>query len=183
MRRLAVTAVVLLALAGLAGGAVTRGHAAPPVVVEAATEPTETPATPSHVVVDVAGAVARPGIQRLPAGARVVDALSAAGGTLPEADLAALNRAAPLRDGTRVYVPRIGEIPPPGALGEPDRTVDLNSASEVELDGLPGIGPSTAAKIVRSRAQRPFARVEELQTRGLVTPRVFADVRELVRVR
>ena len=52
-----------------------------------------------------------------------------------------------------------------------------------EIHDLPGIGPSTASKILRSRAQRPFTRVDELQTRGLVTPRVFADLRDLVRVR
>ncbi|MBI2774117.1 MAG: helix-hairpin-helix domain-containing protein, partial [Chloroflexi bacterium] len=97
----------------------------------------------------------------------------------------ALNKAAPLRDGTRIYVPRPGEVPPADALGTAggDGRIDVNRASEKELEALPGIGPTTAAKIVRSRESKPFARVEELQTRGLVTARVFADIRDLVTTR
>jgi competence protein ComEA len=101
-----------------------------------------------------------------------------------EADLFALNKAALLRDGMRIYVPRPGEQPPAGSLGSPAETkVDINRASETELVALPGIGPSIASKIVRSREGKPFARIEELQTRGLVTARVFADIRDLVTTR
>ncbi|TME64269.1 MAG: helix-hairpin-helix domain-containing protein [Chloroflexi bacterium] len=73
---------------------------------------------------------------------------------------------------------------PAGTLGsEAERKVDVNHASAAELEGLPGIGPATAARIVRSRDARPFVRIDELQTRGLVTPRVFADIREQLTTR
>jgi competence protein ComEA len=100
------------------------------------------------------------------------------------ADPNALNRAAPLRDGARLYVPRPGELIPAGSLGtDAEKKIDINRATAGELEALPGIGPSTAARIVRSRNARPFTRLEELQTRGLVTPRVFADIRELITLR
>ncbi|MCU0261549.1 MAG: helix-hairpin-helix domain-containing protein, partial [Ilumatobacteraceae bacterium] len=110
----------------------------------------------------VAGAVAAPGVHRLPAGARVVDAVTAAGGPLPDAVLDAVNLAAPLVDGQRLYVPRAGDDPvvlaapgvpgvdpaaPPGPAGP----VDLNRATVAELESLPGVGPATAAAIVEHR--------------------------------
>ena len=154
-----------------------------PAVVEAPPAPSVAP-TPQVIVVDVVGAVAHPGVVRLPSGARVLDALLAAGGMTAEADLFALNKAAPLRDGARIYVPRPGEAVPAGALGSAaEAKVNLNSATANELDALPGVGPTTAAAIVRARATRPFGTVEELQTRGLVSPKVFADLRDLVSVR
>jgi competence protein ComEA len=114
----------------------------------------------------------------------VLDALLAAGGMTGDADLFALNKAAPLRDGMRIYVPKPGEQVPAGSLGSAAETkIDVNHASEAELVALPGVGPSTAGRIVRSRKERPFARVEELQTRALVTPRVFADIKDLVTTR
>ena len=178
--------VVLAVVAALALGAVVaiaRLRTPPPVpitVVDAASTPTPQPL----VVVDVAGAVARPGIVRLAYGTRVGDAIAAAGGPAPDADLAALNRAALLRDGARVYVPHLGEIPPAGSIGSDAETkIDLNHATAAELESLPGIGPATAMRIVRSREQRPFAKVDELQTRGLVTARVLADIRDLLTLR
>lgn len=174
-------AIPLVALGGPAAAFALRPADAP--VVEAVAEPTVAP-TPPPIVVDVVGAVAHPGVVRLPAGARVLDALLAAGGMTGEADLLALNKAAPLRDGMRIYVPRPGEAVPAGALGSPAETkVDLNTASAGELDALPGIGPATAQAIVRARSAKPFRSVDELQTRGLVSPRVFADLRDLVSVR
>ena len=181
MPRLLLLAVPALALLGAGVGLVTRPSPPPPVVE--ATDPPAAP-TPAAVVVDVVGAVAHPGVVRLPAGSRVLDALLAAGGMTGDADLAALNKAAPLRDGMRIYVPRPGEQIPAGGLGSTAETkIDINHASAAEIEGLPWIGPSTAAKIVRSREARPFARIEELQTRGLVTPRVFADIKDLISTR
>jgi competence protein ComEA len=84
----------------------------------------------------------------------------------------------------RIYVPRPGEAVPAGSLGSAtDRTVDLNRATAAELQTLPGVGATTAARIVRSREAKAFTKVDELQTRGLVTPRVFADIRDLVSTR
>jgi competence protein ComEA len=172
-------AIALLAGAGLVISRLHAGGAQEVAIVEETPAPTRTPE--SHMVVDVSGAVAHPGVYRLPGGSRVVDALLAAGGMTGEADLAALNKAAPVRDGQRIYVPRPGEAVPPGsATGEAQLRLDLNRATASELESLPGIGPATAARIVRSRNSRPFAKVEELQTRGLVSARVFGDIRDLV---
>ncbi len=182
VRRWLVVLIPVVAAGGAAVAFAARAHDEPPVV-EALPEPSAAP-TAQIIIVDVAGAVARPGVVHLPAGARVLDALVAAGGMTPDADPFALNKAAPLRDGTRVYVPRPGELVPAGALGSTaEQKVNLNSATANELDALPGVGPATAAAIVRARSAKPFATVDELQTRGLVSPKVFADLRDLVSVR
>jgi competence protein ComEA len=179
--------LILLAIAAVAVVALTlaRLHGAqgePVAVVEETPAPART-AEPL-IVVDVAGAVAHPGVYRLAAGSRIVDALLAAGGMTGEADVDALNKAAPVRDGQRVYVPRPGETVPAGTAGsDAQLRLDVNHATAAELEALPGIGPTTAARIVRSRGGRPFARIEELQTRGLVTPRVFTDIKDLVTTR
>lgn len=182
MPRILLVAMPALALLGAGMGLALR-PAEPDPVVELA-EPTASPAAPAFVVVDVVGAVSRPGVVQLPAGSRVIDALVAAGGMTADADALALNRAAVLRDGTRIYVPRPGELVPAGTVGTPAETsIDINRASAAELESLPGIGPSTASRIIKARETKPFARVEELQTRGLVTARVFADIRDLVSTR
>jgi len=182
MRRWAIVLIPILVLGGTVTAVVARSHDDPPVV-EAAAESTPAP-TPQLIVVDVVGAIAHPGVVRLPAGARVLDALLAAGGMTGDADLFALNKAAPLRDGMRIYVPRPGEAVPAGAAGSSAETkVNLNTATASELDALPGVGPATAAAIVRARSAKPFATIDELQTRGLLSPRVFADLRDLVSVR
>lgn len=178
--------LVLAVLVAVAVGAlvlVIRAGTPPPVAIEVI-EATPEPTAPPLIVVDVVGAVARPGIVRLDSGARVADAIAAAGGMTPDADLTALNKAAALRDGARVYVPRHGEVPPAGSVGTgSERKLDINQASAAELEALPGIGPSTAARIVRARESRAFTKVEELQTRGLVSARVFSDIRDLVTTR
>ena len=179
-------AIVFAVLGAIALGAivaVARARAPAPVPI-AVVEESATPTAASFVYVDVAGAVIRPGVVRLSFGTRVGDAIAAAGGVAPEADLNALNRAALLRDGARVYVPRIGETPPAGSIGsDAETSIDLNHASAAQLESLPGIGPATAARIIRSRDARPFAKLEELQTRGLVTARVLADIRDLLTLR
>src|SRR5213594_2486611 len=172
-----------VALALVAAGACLARPTPRAAAVEV-TAATPAPTTPPPIVVDVQGAVARPGVYRLASGTRVADALAAAGGFLPEADPAGLNRATPLRDGARVYAPTRGEAAPAGAIGtESERVLDLNRASAQELTSLPGVGPATADRIVRSREKAPFHSVDELQTRGLVSARVLADVRDLVAIR
>jgi len=130
------------------------------------------------VVVHVAGAVQRPGLQALTGKVRVADALAAAGGPLPDADLERVNLAAVVADGQRIYVPRKGEsaLPavvgadgaggPSGASGAP---LDLNAATVEQLDALPGVGPSTANAIVVYRQQHGrFRSVDELRNvRGM----------------
>lgn len=178
--------VVIALIVAVAAGAlvmVVRARTPPPVAVEVV-EATPEPTPPPQIVVDVVGAVVRQGVVRLASGARVADAIAAAGGMTPDADPTALNKAAALRDGARVYVPRHGEVPPAGTVGsDAERKVNINQASAAELETLPGIGPSTAARILRAREQKPFARIEELQTRGLVSARVLSDIRDLVTMR
>ena len=174
--------VPIIAVVGVAIVIAVRAQDEPPTV-DAAVEPTPAP-TPQTIVVDVVGAIAHPGVVRLAAGSRVFDALLAAGGMTGDADLFALNKAALLRDGMRIYVPRPGEVIPAGSAASTAETkVNLNTATAAELDGLPGIGPATAAAIVRARTAKPFTAVDELQTRGLLSPRAFAELRDQVSVR
>lgn len=149
---------------------------------------------PSVLVVDVAGAVTHPGLVRLAAGSRVADAIDAAGGPTPDADLARINRAAPITDGVRVYVPHVGETSVPSALGDsgpPSATgpesavaagpVNINTADASGLDALPGIGPATAQAIIDYRTQHgPFGRVEDLMDVRGIGEAKFAQLRELV---
>jgi competence protein ComEA len=136
------------------------------------------------------GGVARPGIYRLAAGARVGDAIAAAGGFGPRVDAdrvaAQLNLAAPLRDGDRVVVPSRDDAAAVAGDGSGPRSspglVDLNHATAEELDALPGIGPATAAKIIAARAEAPFRTVDELRSRGLVGQKTFDKLKSLVTV-
>jgi len=151
---------------------------------EAAPATTET--TTGVLVVDVAGAVVRPGLLRLQAGARVADLVAAAGGPTPDADLDQVNLAARAADGDRVYIPRRGETPPPAVSGSGPaaRTgpVDLNSATVEQLDALPGVGPATAQAILEWRRQHGrFRSVQDLlEVRG-IGPAKFATLRPLVK--
>ncbi len=106
------------------------------------------------LVVHVAGSVAVPGVYELASGARVIDAVSAAGGALARAATDAMNLASRLEDGQRVYLPAVGEvtIESPDLVGESSSgLIDLNRATAGQLDELPGVGPSTAAAIVAYR--------------------------------
>jgi competence protein ComEA len=141
------------------------------------------------LIVQAAGAVARPGVYRVRAGSRVTDLVAAAGGPAAGADLDALALAARLTDGQRVYVPRHGEVvvasTPPGgsAAPSPDAPLDLNTATAGQLDALPGIGPATAAAIVSYRERDgPFRAVDDLLDVRGIGPAKLDAVRELVRV-
>jgi competence protein ComEA len=142
---------------------------------------------PPTVVVHVAGAVARPGVLHLPEGARVVDAVEAAGGAAPDADLDRVNLAAPIADGARVLVPRAGEaataVEGDLTAGGVEGPLDLNLATEGQLDELPGIGPATAAAIVEYRERHgPFATVDSLVDVPGIGDAKLAQLRDLVRV-
>jgi competence protein ComEA len=181
--RIAAGAVVVVALV-LGGLWVTRPPATPPEVelpfasTTAVARPTTTSTTaPTELVVHVAGAVALPGVHDVAAGARVIDAVNAAGGLTPSADGARINLAAPVADGERVYVPAVGEPAPPAVAGPsggagssaPSGPLNLNTATADELDGLPGVGPATAAAIIEHRDRiGGFTSVDQLlDVRGI----------------
>jgi competence protein ComEA len=145
-----------------------------------------------RVIVHVAGAVAKPGVYELDANARVIDAVEAAGGGTPDADLNRLNLAAKVTDGQRVLVQRPGEAAPtaagtPGASeggnADPSGLVNLNTAPQAELEKLPGIGPSLAQAIIAERERRGgFRSVNELRdVRGIGEKR-FADLKDKVTI-
>ncbi|HEY6533914.1 MAG TPA: ComEA family DNA-binding protein [Acidimicrobiales bacterium] len=178
-----------------------------PFAATAVTDTTLTPAasagaasstTLAEIVVHAAGAVARPGLQRLAPGARVADLLDAAGGPAPDADLDRLNLAAPLADGQRLYVPRVGESAPApvspeggggagggsggsGGTAAPTGPVDLNTATAEELDALPGVGPATAAAIIDHRERNGrFGSVDDLLDVRGIGPAKLEGLRDLV---
>jgi len=183
---LALTAV-LVAARLLGGGGGTGASVS--TSLPALTAPVA-PATtaPTVLVVDVAGAVRRPGLYRLPKGARIADAIARAGGMGRRAAAASVNLAAPLADGEQVVVPSAGAGGiaaggVPGGAPLPSAPVDLNSATVEQLDALPGIGPVTAQKIVDYRTEHgPFTSIDDLDAipgigaarienlRGLVIP-------------
>lgn len=154
--------------------------------VEAPTSPDAT--QPAELVVDVQGGVVRPGLVVLAAGARVADAVAAAGGYAPSADLlaaaASLNLAATLSDGQQVFVPLAGVAAAPGDGdgGSGDGLVNLNTASPEALEALPGIGPVTVQKIVAARAERAFGSLEELVERKVLNRGQLDDIRDLVTI-
>jgi competence protein ComEA len=157
------------------------------------------PTAGPSIVVDVGGKVRRPGIQRLPAGSRVADALRAAGGARPGANTEGLNRARLLVDGEQVLVGVQVPVAGPGAVpgaesggvagtggavagAAPAAPVSLNTATADQLDTLPGVGPVLAQHIIDYRTQHGgFRSVDELREVNGIGDRRFADLRNLVR--
>jgi competence protein ComEA len=145
---------------------------------------------PDELVVQVAGAVVRPAVYRVANGSRVGDVLARAGGPTADADASALNLAARVVDGERVYVPRVGEVvvtvaspADSGVAPSPAAPVDLNSAGVDQLETLPGIGPATARAIVDQRARNgPFRSVDDLLDVRGIGPAKLDAIRDLVRV-
>lgn len=145
------------------------------------------PAPPPRLVIDVAGAVRRPGLYRLPQGSRIADAVARAGGATAKAALDGVNLAAPLADGEEVVVPL--RVPgggsasaATGAAGGPaSGPVSLSTATAEQLDALPGIGPVTAQKIIDYRtAHGAFRSVDELDAISGIGPAKLDQLRGLV---
>ncbi|MFF8836796.1 helix-hairpin-helix domain-containing protein [Streptomyces sp. NPDC015130] len=207
-RALAALTVVLLVAAGLAGGYFWTGRpeqvrapeivraapvaAAPATGAARAGPGSERAPVPgaggAEVVVDVGGKVRRPGVLTLPGGSRVADALRAAGGAEPGADLTGINRARVLMDGEQVLVglpgvPVGGSGPGGGAGGGgPGAPLSLNAATVEQLDTLPGVGPVLARHIVDHRTEQGgFRSVAELREVNGIGERRFADLEPLVR--
>lgn len=185
----ALLAILVIAGHRLAGTGATE--ASEPV---APLETVRTASTQRALVVHVVGAVRRPGLFRLREGARVADAVARAGGATVNAELAAVNLAAPLVDGTQVLVPRraIADGATSGATGDvlgaagpgstvPGRKPSLSSATAAELDELPGVGPVTAQKILDFRTEHgPFGSVDDLDAVPGIGPATVEELRDLV---
>jgi competence protein ComEA len=192
-------AALLLIVSSGTGAVAIDGGGAPASRAPNASGSAGTVTSEAFLVIDVQGAVLRPGVVRLPAGSRVADAIEAAGGYGPRvaADRVgqALNLAAELKDGDQVVVPSRDDpagtgptAPLPGGAavgtgGSGSGPVDLNRATAAELDALPGIGPVTAAKIIAARDEQPFTSVEDLRTRKVLGAATLEKIKDLVVVR
>lgn len=187
--------LMLLLVAGIAALTVfflRRPEPVPLAVITLAPPPTPTLAV---LLVDVRGAVAKPGVYTLPVGSRVLDALASAGEPLPDGDTRRLNLARKLNDGEQIYVPTVGEatltpaVAPARSERQPTPTktpfgkINLNTAMVDELDRLPGIGPAIGQRIVDYRTQNgPFTGIEDLKKVRGIGDVIFAGVRDLVTV-
>ena len=175
---------------------VSRAPAGKPIVLQPA--PTDTP-----ILVDVRGAVARPGLYDLPEDARILDAIEAAGGLLNSADTTLLNLAQKVKDGEQIVVPCKADaecledgttlalpnsdatqepfVEDPGGTTSSGELINVNTASLEELDTLPGIGPSTAQKIIDYRTNNgDFYVVEDLLNVSGIGEKTLADIRDLI---
>ena len=171
----AAVAVVLLMRLLQHGG--TAARPIPPLRTSHARVPAA-----AQLVVDVAGAVRRPGLYHLASGTRIADAVAAAGGATAKADIMLVNLAAPLADGEQVLVPARGAAAASGSqMRSPTAPLDLNTASVEQLDALPGVGPATAQKIIDYRqAHGPFRSVDELEAVPGIGPAKLAQLKGLV---
>ncbi|MBN1658471.1 MAG: ComEA family DNA-binding protein [Anaerolineae bacterium] len=197
IRAILLFGLVVVALAGAAWFQVRRTPTQS-ILLSPATAGSETAtpfptSTPSPLRIYVSGAVRHPEVYILQPGAIVKDALLAAGGASDDADLDRINLAAPVGDGQHVHVPRYGEaavtaLPSdpygsraaPGGVGE---RVNINTATQAELETLPGIGPSLAARIVAHReAHGPFAAPEDVTEVSGIGPAIFEKIRDLITI-
>jgi competence protein ComEA len=141
------------------------------------------------VIVYITGAVPRPGVYALPKNARVQDAISAAGGFLAEAEKSQINLAAILEDGEKLDIPFLEGASPVLATPVPDvvtsttELINLNTASGAELEALPGIGPTTAQKIIEFREQNgPFLNAEDIINVSGIGPGTYERIKDLITV-
>lgn len=153
-------------------------------------EAASTSANTGKIVVDVSGEVVNPGVYKLSSDARVQDAITAAGGLSTSADAAyiakSVNLASVLKDGIKIYIPRVGEAPVQTTVmgatteGSGDASsgmISVNSASSSELESLPGIGTVTAGKIINGR---PYGSIEELLSKKIVGQSVYEKIKDSI---
>ena len=199
-------AAFAVAASGSSGGSVEVENGGASIARSARPSLEAPAASGGDLVIDVQGAVLRPGVLHLVGGSRVADAIAAAGGYGPRVDAERagreLNLAAELRDGDRVLVPSRDDPPTTGtgtgstgstggaggtggstgAGTGPKALIDLNHATASELDTLPGVGPATAEKIIARREEQPFATIEALRDRKVVGAATFEKLKTLVTV-
>lgn len=154
------------------------------------------PPTPAPLMVHVAGAVVSPGVYRLPPDSRAQQAIDAAGGPTADADLQAINLAAPVSDGGYLWVPSqivataaitvaVRAATPTAALVRSDslQLVNINTASQEELESLPGIGPALARQIIAYRTVNgPFKSIEDILDVPGIGPKTFEKIKDLITV-
>ena len=206
MAGIGVVAAIVAGVAMASARPETESAPALPAAVSAMANSSSVPASPAntHIVISVVGRVANPGLVTLADGARVADAVRAAGGVLPGTDVTALNLARKLADGEQIYVgipvpPGAADPPPdpaapsvPGPAtgsgkkskkGAPGQKVDLNTASAGDLETLPGVGDATAQRIVTWRSQHgSFNSIDQLRDVGGIGDGKFAKLKDLVTV-
>ena len=196
-------ALALLAAVALAAGAVallTRGDDTAQVRIVAPEATAAAAPAATDIRVQVSGAVMSPGVYAMNNGDRVMDAIAAAGGVDPGADLSGINLALRVQDEAHYHVPTVGETPPPppspagassaspgaggrGTSSTANSLIDLNTASARELESLPGIGPVMAGRIVAHReVNGPFAAVDDVQDVPGIGPKTLESIRSLVTV-
>ena len=180
---LVVLVVVIGAVGLVVGGRSAPAQVAPPAQPEQMAPAGQTAsASPTVLLVHVAGAVRTPGLYEFPEGARVVDAVESAGGPTRAADLASVNLAAPLQDGTKIEVLKEGDTP--AGTVEPDAegaTISLNTSDQIALETIPGVGPVTAAAIISYREQAGgFETLEQLLEVDGIGPATFDSIRSYI---
>ncbi len=182
--RLGVGAAILVILVALGAtvAAGLLGSDAPPV--ETVAPVAAGPDAEAPVYVHVRGAVRSPGLHRLSSGARIVDAIAAAGGFAEKADEGALNLARTVSDGEQIDVPEMGAVPAVAGPGEPaDSRVNLNTATDTELETLPRIGPALAGRIIAWRDEHgAFSSVDQLTDVPGIGDRMIEALRDLVTI-
>jgi competence protein ComEA len=143
------------------------------------TEPTIAVEGGTDVVVDVTGAVRKPGVYRMPAGSRVNDAVKRAGGATGKASLDSINLAARLADGQQVVVPEEGSVSPGASAEAEEGPISLSTATAAELDTIDGIGPVTAEDIIKFREEHGgLSSIDQLDQISGIGPATMEDLRE-----
>lgn len=178
---------IVIALVLVTAGLVWLNRPAPVAMPEIAalgipivtnTELPELIAGIDQIVVDVKGDVTRPGLVTLPVGSRVADAITAAGGVIQGANITTINLAERLSDGQMIFIGNSDSM----ELSS-DPRINLNLATETELDSLPGVGPVMAGRIIAWReSNQRFHSIEELQEVPGIGPKVFANLKSLIRI-
>ncbi len=152
------------------------------------------PPTPAPIIVHITGAVINPGVYSLPSGSRVKDAIEKSGGLLSDANTTLINLAMLIEDGEQVWVPYqlddVMDFDKPAVLegeptqGQPTRKININTASQIELESLSGIGPVIAKAVIQYRLENgPFKDIEEIQEVSGIGPVTFEKIKPIISVK
>lgn len=138
------------------------------------------------ILVHITGRVQKPGVYALAHDARLMDAVDAAGGLFPDADENQINLSQKLHDEARIHIPAVGEssaVQPVMGLTSGEEKIDINTASQQELESLPGVGPALAERIMTYRAQTPFTSIEDIMNVTGIGEKLFEGMKENIIVR